>query len=156
MWDDDELIEVIHASPAVVDDALRAIQQDGGAAPIDLDAFTAAAGVLGTDPARLCVDQLRARGLLAAFQAALLARGIPAPAVDGNGRGTAVTRGGGGRTTTATRTARTMRTTSRPRPGAATSTPSAGSWVARRRSAAASRSSTPSRAADASWVPAWC
>ncbi|GGI45327.1 V8-like Glu-specific endopeptidase [Agromyces flavus] len=96
MWDDDELIEVIHASPAVVDDALRAIQQDGGAAPIDLDAFTAAAGVLGTDPARLCVDQLRARGLLAAFQAALLARGIPAPAVDGNGRGTAVTRGGGG------------------------------------------------------------
>ena len=94
MWSDEQLIEVIHGSPAAVDDALRAIQQDGGTTPVDLDAFTAAAGVLGADPARLCIDQLRARGLLAAFQAALLARGIPAPTPEGNGHAAPVTRGG--------------------------------------------------------------
>ncbi|MBM7503000.1 trypsin-like serine peptidase [Agromyces aurantiacus] len=76
MWTDDELIEVIHDSPAAVDDALRAIQQDGSGPPVDLDAFTAAAGVLGTDPGRLAVDELRRRDLLAAFEAALRAREV--------------------------------------------------------------------------------
>lgn len=94
MWTDEQLIEVIRDSPAIVDDALRAIQQDGGAVAIDLDAFTAAAGVLGSDPGRLCVDQLRARGLVAAFEEALHARGLQPPGGDG-ARGAGATRGVG-------------------------------------------------------------
>lgn len=82
MWTDDELMEVIRDAPAVVDDALKAVQQNGGDAKVDLDAFAAAAGVLGSDPARLCVDHLRANDLLAAFQAALVARGLEPPGED--------------------------------------------------------------------------
>ena len=54
MWSDGQLIEVIHGSPAAVDDALRAIQQDGGTTPVDLDAFTGGeVGLSATDTARL-------------------------------------------------------------------------------------------------------
>ena len=76
MWTDDDLVEVIRASPAVADQAVKAIQQGGEGAPADLDAFTVAAEVRGADPARFCVQQLRSAHLIDAFAQALLARGI--------------------------------------------------------------------------------
>ncbi|KRE30970.1 serine protease [Agromyces sp. Soil535] len=76
MWTDDDLVEVIRSSPAVADQAVKAIQQGGDSAPADLDAFTVAAEVGGVDPALFCVRQLRSEGLVDAFAQALMARGV--------------------------------------------------------------------------------
>lgn len=77
MWTDDDLMKVMRGAPATVDDALKAVQRDD-VDPIDLDAFNAAADVLGVGREQHCIDQLRGLGLLDAFVAALSARGIEA------------------------------------------------------------------------------
>ncbi|QNE16586.1 trypsin-like peptidase domain-containing protein [Kribbella qitaiheensis] len=75
MWTETDLIEIIHEFPAVANEALHAIQQGDGKPP-DLDSFNAAAAVLNTDAAELCVNLLQSTGFSDAFVQALLARGI--------------------------------------------------------------------------------
>ncbi|GAA1553069.1 trypsin-like peptidase domain-containing protein [Kribbella sancticallisti] len=75
MWTEEDLIEIIHRFPAVADEALQAVQQGEGT-PLTLDAFEAAAAVLQTDAAELCIGQLVAKGLLDGFAQALRARGL--------------------------------------------------------------------------------
>ncbi|MFF2276180.1 trypsin-like serine peptidase [Agromyces sp. NPDC058126] len=70
-----DLIEAIRTSPAIADDALRAAQLGSDAAPVDLRAMTAAARVLGLDPAEFCVERVAAMHLIPVFRDALRVRG---------------------------------------------------------------------------------
>lgn len=79
MWTDEDLEEVIRRAPEAVDDALAAIQRDGGRAPVDLRSFAAAARLLGSDPVRLCIDHLRAHRLVDPLMEALRARDVRLP-----------------------------------------------------------------------------
>jgi hypothetical protein len=79
MWSDEDLREVIRSAPAAVDDALAAIQRDGGRAPVDLRSFAAAAGLLGSDPVQLCIDHLRSHHLVDPLMEALRARDVRLP-----------------------------------------------------------------------------
>ncbi|WP_395244821.1 trypsin-like serine peptidase [Agromyces sp. MMS24-K17] len=76
MWDRQDLAEVIRRTPAVADDALLAAQHSADSPPIDLRAFTAAAHLLGEDPADFCLARLAAMHRLRAFADALTARGV--------------------------------------------------------------------------------
>jgi hypothetical protein len=75
MWNDADLIEIIHELPAVANEALQAIRRGDGK-PADLSSFDAAAAALGADGAAWCISMLRGAGLIEPFVLALLARGV--------------------------------------------------------------------------------
>jgi V8-like Glu-specific endopeptidase len=75
MWTDADLIEIIHESPAVANEALQAIRRGDGK-PADLDALNASAEAVGLDGAVLCLTVLRNNNLIDSFVQALLARGV--------------------------------------------------------------------------------
>ncbi len=75
--DDDAILDAIRHRPAEAADALLAIQTGRGTGrPVTSESIAAAAGLLGRDAAELWLDELKERGLVLAFVAAVQARGV--------------------------------------------------------------------------------